>query len=113
MVYYGFEVSLLSRVTCVQFPVKSWQILVLKCAHLKGHPLNWISILNLFISMRPSLCKYNFVLTCLSSSSSLFVQIKIHDANKEQMIKPEQDSKVDKPHLLLPLNRKRKNTEFA
>jgi len=29
------------------------------------------------------------------------LQIKIHDANKEQMIKPE-------PHLLLPLNRKRK-----
>jgi len=24
------------------------------------------------------------------------------------MIKPEQDSKVEKPHLLLPLNRKRK-----
>ena len=43
-----------------------------------------------------------------SSSSSLFVQIKIHDANKEHMIKPEQDSKVEKPHLLLPLNRKRK-----
>jgi len=42
---------------------------------------------------------------------------KIHDANKEQMIKPEQDSKVEKPHLLLPLNRKRKrkkkNTKFA
>jgi len=29
------------------------------------------------------------------------------------MIKPEQDSKVEKPHLLLPLNRKGKNTEFA
>jgi len=43
-----------------------------------------------------------------SSSSSLFVQIKIHDANKEQMIKPEQDSKVEKPNLLLPLNRERK-----
>ena len=28
--------------------------------------------------------------------------------NNEQMIKPEQDSKVEKPHLLLPLNRKRK-----
>ena len=26
------------------------------------------------------------------------------------MIKPEQDSKVEKPHLLLPLNRKRKKT---
>jgi len=49
----------------------------------------------------------------LISSSSLFVQIKIHDANKEHMIKPEQNSKVEKPHLLLPLNRKRKNTEFA
>jgi len=32
------------------------------------------------------------------------LQIKIHDANKEQMIKPE-------PHLLLPLNRKRKKTQ--
>ena len=32
----------------------------------------------------------------------------MHDANKEHMIKPEQDSKVKKPHLLLPLNRKRK-----
>jgi len=31
--------------------------------------------------------------------------------NKEQMIKPEQDSKVEKPHLLLPLNRKRKKTQ--
>ena len=41
-----------------------------------------------------------------SSSSYLFVQIKIHDANKEQMIKPEQDSKVEL--LLLPLNRKRR-----
>jgi len=30
------------------------------------------------------------------------------------MKKPEQDSKVEKPHLLLPLNRKRKKTaEFA
>jgi len=49
-----------------------------------------------------------------SSSSSLFVQIIIHDANKEQMIKPEQDSKVEKPHLLLPLNRKsKKDTKFA
>jgi len=27
------------------------------------------------------------------------------------MIKPEQDSKVEKPHLLLPLNRKRKKTQ--
>jgi len=27
------------------------------------------------------------------------------------MIKPEQDSKVEKPHLLLPLNRKRKKTK--
>ena len=27
---------------------------------------------------------------------------------KEYTIKPEQDSKVEKPHLLLPLNRKRK-----
>jgi len=26
--------------------------------------------------------------------------------NNEQMIKPEQDSKVEKPHLLLPVNRK-------
>ena len=26
-------------------------------------------------------------------SSSLFVQIKIHDANKKHMIKPEQDNK--------------------
>jgi len=33
-----------------------------------------------------------------SSSSSLFVQIKIHDANEEHMIKPEQDSKVEKNH---------------
>ena len=31
--------------------------------------------------------------------------------NKEQMIKPEQGSKVEKPHLLLPLNRKRKKTQ--
>jgi len=46
-----------------------------------------------------------------SSSSSLFVQIKIHDANKEHIIKPEQDSKVEKPHLLLPLNRKRRKTQ--
>jgi len=46
--------------------------------------------------------------TIIISSSSLFVQIKIHDANKEHMIKPEQDSKVEKPrepHLLLPLKR--------
>jgi len=49
----------------------------------------------------------------ISSSSSLFVQIKIHDANKEHMIKPEQDSKVEKPHLLLPLNRKRKKRRIA
>jgi len=34
----------------------------------------------------------------------------MHDTNKEHMIKPEQDSKVEKPHLLLPLNRKRKKT---
>jgi len=54
-----------------------------------------------------------YVNSSSSSSSSLFVQIKIHDANKEQTIKPEQDSKVEKPHLLLPLNRKRKNTKFA
>jgi len=27
--------------------------------------------------------------------------------NIEQMIKPEQDSKVEKPHLLLPLKRKK------
>ena len=27
------------------------------------------------------------------------------------MIKPEQDSKVEQPHLLLPLNRKRKKTQ--
>jgi len=33
--------------------------------------------------------------------------------NNEQMIKPEQDCKVDKPHLLLPLNRQRKNTKIA
>ena len=40
----------------------------------------------------------------LSSSSSLFVQIKQYMMhNNEQMIKPEQDSKVEKPHLLLPL----------
>jgi len=32
------------------------------------------------------------------SSSSLFVEIKIHDANKEHMIKPEQGSKVEKNH---------------
>jgi len=36
--------------------------------------------------------------------------------NNEQMIKPEHDSKVEKPHLLLPLNRKRKknlhNTQY-
>ena len=31
--------------------------------------------------------------------------------NNEQMIKPEQDSKVEKPHLLLPLNRKRTKTQ--
>jgi len=30
---------------------------------------------------------------------------------KEHMIKPEQDSKVEKTHLLLPLNRKRKKTQ--
>ena len=42
-------------------------------------------------------------------SSSLFVQIKIHDANKEHMIKPEQNSKVEKPHLLLPWN----NTRYS
>jgi len=30
---------------------------------------------------------------------------------KENTIKPEQDSKVEKPHLLLPLNRKRKKTQ--
>ena len=46
-----------------------------------------------------------------SSSSSVFVQIKVHDANKVQMIKPEQDRKVEKPHLLLPLNRKRNKTQ--
>jgi len=28
--------------------------------------------------------------------------------NNEQMIKPKQDSKVEKPHLLLPLNRWKK-----
>ena len=33
--------------------------------------------------------------------------------NNEQMIKLEQDSKVEKPHLLLSLNRVRKNTKFA
>jgi len=38
-----------------------------------------------------------------SSSSSLFVQIKIHDANKERMIKPEQDSKVEKTTLTAAL----------
>jgi len=38
-----------------------------------------------------------------SSSSSLFVQIKIHDANKVQMIKPEQDSKVEKTTLTAAL----------
>jgi len=38
-----------------------------------------------------------------SSSSSLFVQIKIHDANKEHMIKPEQDSKVEKATLTAAL----------
>jgi len=49
-----------------------------------------------------------------SSSSSLFVHIKQYMMqNNEQMIKPEQDSKVERPHLLLPLNRKRKNTKFA
>ena len=36
-------------------------------------------------------------------SSSLFVQIKIHDANKEHMIKPEQDSKVEKTTLTAAL----------
>ena len=40
---------------------------------------------------------------CISSSSSLFVQIKIHDANKEHMIKPEQDSKVEKTTLTAAL----------
>jgi len=39
----------------------------------------------------------------LSSSSSLFVQIKVHDANKEHMIKPEQDSKVEKTTLTAAL----------
>jgi len=48
-----------------------------------------------------------------SSSSSLFVQIKIHDAIKEHIIKPEQYSKVEKPHLLLMLKKKKKNTKFA
>ena len=38
-----------------------------------------------------------------SSSSSLFVQIKIDDANKEHMIKPEQDSKVEKNTLTAAL----------
>jgi len=38
-----------------------------------------------------------------SSSLSLFVQIKIHDANKVQMIKPEQDSKVEKTTLTAAL----------
>jgi len=38
-----------------------------------------------------------------SSSSSLFVQIKIHDANKEHMIKPEQDSKMEKTILTAAL----------
>jgi len=57
-------------------------------------------------------CHYSSILYRLrvissSSSSSLFVQIKIHDANKEQMIKHEQDSKVEKPHLLMPFNRKK------
>jgi len=52
-------------------------------------------------------------LSSSSSSSSLFVQIKIHDANKEHMIKPEQDSKVEKTHLLLPLNRKRKKRRMC
>ena len=37
------------------------------------------------------------------SSSSLFVPIKIHDANKEQIIKPEQDSKVEKTTLTAAL----------
>jgi len=48
-----------------------------------------------------------------SSSSSLFVQIKQYMMyNNEQMIKPEQNSKVEKPHLLmLPLNIKRKKTQ--
>jgi len=31
--------------------------------------------------------------------------------NNEQMMKPEQDSKAEKPHLLLLLNRKRKKTQ--
>jgi len=31
--------------------------------------------------------------------------------NNEQMIIPKQDSKVEKPHLLLPLNRKKKKTQ--
>jgi len=39
-----------------------------------------------------------------SSSSSLFVQIKIHDANKEHMIKPEQDSKVEKKTTMADYN---------
>jgi len=38
-----------------------------------------------------------------SSSSSLFVQIQIHDVNKEHMIKPEQDSKVEKNTLTAAL----------
>ena len=33
--------------------------------------------------------------------------------NNEQMIEPEQDSKVEKLHLLLPLNRKRKKHEIC
>jgi len=49
-----------------------------------------------------------------SSSSSLFVQIKIPDANEEHMIKPEQDSKVEKNHTYCcPWIEKEKNTEFT
>ena len=52
----------------------------------------------------------NLILLNSSSSSSLFVQIKIHDANKEHMIKPagQQGGKKHTYCCVLPLNRTRK-----
>ena len=46
-----------------------------------------------------------------SSSSSLFVPIKIHDAQQRANDKTWTGQQGGKPHLLLPLNRKRKNTQ--
>jgi len=56
----------------------------------------------------------NLILLNSSSSSSLFVQIKIHDANKEHMIKPagQQGGKNHTYCCVLPLNRTRKKFCF-